>query len=287
MLSLPSDRLDPSSAVAIGKAETFTRRLRDGEDALGAALPGIAATRSGWLVRSPVSTDAATMLRDLGFDLLTLGADDYSTLDGNIGGFVDTTLAVQVALDDAGTMPAMVMSGAGELLVGDEDIDPTAAAVRILAELLTTRRELGALQRRSVVLATPALAIPDPAVAGRWQDWPAAVPDLRLTPLSALASSTDTMLVEGQPQTISLPARRRPGPRGTPRTRRVDGRLRRERRLDAPRRQRAPAVAGRARRAAVDRSVTMRRSTPRWPGSRRRPTPCATRSCRRNRSTSR
>ena len=56
--SLPSDRLDPSSAVAIGKAETFTRRLRDGEDALGAALPGIAATRSGWLVTSPVSTDA-------------------------------------------------------------------------------------------------------------------------------------------------------------------------------------------------------------------------------------
>ena len=110
MLSLPSDRLDPSSAVAIDKAETFTRRLRDGEDALGAALPGIAATRSGWLVTSPVSTDAATLLRDLGFDLLTLGADDYATLDGNIGGFVDTTLAVEVALDDAGTMPAIVMS---------------------------------------------------------------------------------------------------------------------------------------------------------------------------------
>ena len=205
VLSLPSDRLDPSSAVAIGKAETFTRRLRDGEDALGAALPGMAATRSGWLVKTPVSTDGATLLRDLGFDLLTLGADDYATLDGNIGGFVDTTLAVQVALDDAGTMPAIVTSGAGELLIADEDIEPTAAAVRILAELLTTRRELGALQRRSVVLATPALAIPDPAVAGALATLATAVPDLRLTPLSALASSTDTMLVEGQPQTISLP----------------------------------------------------------------------------------
>ena len=205
VLSLPSDRLDPSSAVAIGKAETFTRRLRDGEDALGAALPGIAATRSGWLVKTPVSTDGATLLRDLGFDLLTLGAGDYATLDGNIGGFVDTTLAVQVALDDAGTMPAIVTSGAGELLVADEDIDPTAAAVRILAELLTTRRELGALQRRSVVLATSALAIPDPEVAGALATMATAVPDLRLTPLSALASSTDTMLVEGQPQTISLP----------------------------------------------------------------------------------
>ena len=220
VLSLPSDRLDPSSAVAIDKAETFTRRLRDGEDALGAALPGIAATRSGWLVTSPVSTDAATLLRDLGFDLLTLGTDDYATLEGNIGGFLDTTLAVEVALDDAGTMPAMVRTSAGELLVADEDVAPTAAAVRILAELLTTRRELGAAQRRSVVLATPALAIPDPAVAGALARLAASVPELRLKPLSALASATDTMLVEGAPQTVSLPAVA--GPDLTERAQRVE-----------------------------------------------------------------
>ena len=220
VLSLPSDRFDPSSAVAIDKAETFTRRLRDGEDALGAALPGIAATRSGWLVTSPVSTDAATLLRDLGFDLLTLGADDYATLEGNIGGFVDTTLAVEVALNDAGTMPAMVMSSAGELLVADADLAPTAAAVRILAELLTTRRELGAQQRRSVVLATPALAIPDPAVAGALATLAASLPELRLTPLSALASATDTMLVEGAPQTVRLPAVA--GPDLTERAQRVE-----------------------------------------------------------------
>lgn len=220
VLSLPSDRLDPSSAVAIDKAETFTRRLRDGEDALGAALPGIAATRSGWLVTSPVSTDAATLLLDLGFDLLTLGTDDYATLEGNIGGFLDTTLAVEVALDDAGTMPAMVRTSAGELLVADEDVAPTAAAVRILAELLTTRRELGAAQRRSVVLATPALAIPDPAVAGALARLAASVPELRLTPLSALASATDTMLVEGAPQTVSLPAVA--GPDLTERAQRVE-----------------------------------------------------------------
>ena len=220
VLSLPSDRLDPSSAVAIDEAETFTRRLRDGEDALGAALPGLAATRSGWLVTSPVSTEATTLLRDLGFDLLTLGTDDYATLEGNIGGFLDTTLAVEVALDDAGTMPAMVRSAAGELLVADEDLEPTAAAVRILAELLTTRRELGAQQRRSVVLATPALAIPDPAVAGALATLAASVPELRLTPLSALASATDTMLVDGAPQTVSLPAVA--GPDLTERAQRVE-----------------------------------------------------------------
>ena len=92
-------------------------------------------------------------------------------MEGNIGGFLDTTLAVEVALDDAGTMPAMVRTSAGELLVADEDVAPTAAAVRILAELLTTRRELGAAERRSVVLATPALAIPILPSQVRWQGW--------------------------------------------------------------------------------------------------------------------
>ena len=93
VLSQPSEQLDPSSAVAIGEEQTFTRRLGDGEDLIAEALPGVAGTRSAWLTTSPVSTDAAIMLRDLGFDLLALDMDTYGQLDGNIGGFVDTTLA--------------------------------------------------------------------------------------------------------------------------------------------------------------------------------------------------
>ena len=39
LVSQPADELDPSSAVAIGEAATFTRELREGEDILAAALP--------------------------------------------------------------------------------------------------------------------------------------------------------------------------------------------------------------------------------------------------------
>ena len=205
VLSQPSEQLDPSSAVAIGEEQTFTRRLRDGEDLIGEALPGVAGTRSAWLTTSPVSTDAAIMLRDLGFDLLALDMDTYGQLDGNIGGFVDTTLAVEVDLGDDGVMPAVVMSSAGALLDPPPAMGATDAAVRILAELVITQRELGAEQRRSVILATPDVTVPDPAVATALGALVDDFDGVRLVPLSALSSTTDTMRVDGQPESVTLP----------------------------------------------------------------------------------
>ena len=76
LVSQPADELDPSSAVAIGEAETFTRELREGEDILAAALPATPARRSAWLVTSPLSGAAAAELRNLGFRLLVLDERD-------------------------------------------------------------------------------------------------------------------------------------------------------------------------------------------------------------------
>ena len=157
LLSLPSSPLDPSSAVAVGQIDTFVRRLRDGEDALDEALPGSAAARSGWVTTTPISTGAATMLRDLAFDLLVLDEATYGQLDGNIGGFFDTTLAVDVDLGDGGSVPAMVLSPLGVLLdPGRPSADqPAATAVEILADLVITQRVLDDEQRRGVVLTAP------------------------------------------------------------------------------------------------------------------------------------
>ena len=45
------------------------------------------------------------MLRNLGFRPLVFTPEIYNALDGNIGGFVDTTLAVEVDLGDGDPLP--------------------------------------------------------------------------------------------------------------------------------------------------------------------------------------
>ena len=211
LLSLPSSPLDPSSAVAVGQIDTFVRRLRDGEDALDEALPGSAAARSGWVTTTPISTGAATMLRDLAFDLLVLDEATYVQLDGNIGGFFDTTLAVDVDLGDGGSVPAMVLSPLGVLLdPGRPSADqPAATAVEILADLVITQRVIDDEQRRGVVLTAPD-GRPDADVASALATMAGELDDVRLVELSTISGWIDTMLVDDRPTTVSLPAQAGP-----------------------------------------------------------------------------
>ena len=91
------------------------------------------------------------------------------------------------------------------------DTSATDAAVQIMATLVTTRRELGADQRRSAVLVAPDTGIPDPDIAATLATFVAGMPDFALAPLSALASATDTMIVgDDGPQVVTLPERRDP-----------------------------------------------------------------------------
>ena len=211
LLSLPSSPLDPSSAVAVGQGDTFVRRLRDGEDALDETLPGSSATRSGWVTTTPISAGAATMLRDLAFDVLVVDEAIYAQLDGNIGGYFDTSLAVDVDLGDGGSVPAMVLSPLGALLdPGRPSADrPAASAVQILAELLTTQRMLGEDPRRGVVLTAPD-GRPDADVASALATMASELDSVRLVELSAISGSIDTMIVDGRPSTVSLPAQAGP-----------------------------------------------------------------------------
>jgi hypothetical protein len=210
LLPLPADQLDPSAAVAVNEAATFTRELREGEDVLAAALPSAPTRRSAWVVTAPISTAAAAELRNLGFQLLVLDGDTYAALDGNIGGYQDPSLAAEADLGDGFTLPALVVSPAGRLLdtdyVRSAGLTPNDAAVQLLAEVVTMRRELGAEPRRSVVLATPTIGVPDPDVVAAFTSLAASVPDVELAPLSALPGATDTMVLDGRPVSLTLPS---------------------------------------------------------------------------------
>jgi hypothetical protein len=211
VLAVPANVLDPSSAVAIDAQQDFVRELRNGEAVLTAALPASLPQRAAWLVPTPISTDAAAMLAGLGFRSLVLSPDIYTGLDGNIGGFHDSTLTLDVDLGTLSAMPAIVVTAVNGLLdpatLERTDLSAADAAVQIVAELVTTRRELGVGKRRSAVLSTPTGTIPDADVAGAVARYAASVPTLQLAPLSALPSTTDTMLVgDDGPETVTLPA---------------------------------------------------------------------------------
>ena len=288
LLSLPSSPLDPSSAVAVGQVDTFVRRLRDGEDALDEALPGSAAARSGWVTTTPISTGAATMLRDLAFDLLVLDEATYVQLDGNIGGFLDTTLAVDVDLGDGGSVPAMVLSPLGVLLdPGRPSADqPAATAVEILADLVITQRVLGDEQRRGVVLTAPD-GRPDADVASALATMAGELDDVRLVELSTISGWIDTMLVDDRPTTVSLPAQA--GPDLAARLERIE--LTRASAEGAASMQLddvdRTAVARRARPRSSRRRSATSRSTGPWPRSPTRPKRSGPRSSPPSPSTSR
>ncbi len=224
LVSQPADELDPSSAVAIGEAETFTRELREGEDILAAALPATPARRSAWLVSTPLSGPAAAELRNLGFRLLVLDEEIYAELDGNIGGFQDPSLAVDTDIDDSFVLPALVVTPSAPLLdsanLQATGVTANDAAVRLLADAVTIRRELGPDGRRSIVLATPDVGVPDGDVVATFSALATELPDVELVPLSALPGATDTMMVDGEPVTVTLPAEA--GPDLSERARRID-----------------------------------------------------------------
>jgi hypothetical protein len=209
LLSMPAHELDPSSAVAIGESDSFTRELREGEDVLASTLPAAPTNRSAWVVTSPISAGAVTELRNLGFRLLILDDAMYRSLDGNIGAFQDPTLAAEADVGDGFVMPAVVVSPSGRLLdpeyLSSSGLTPEDAAVQLAAELLTTKRELGA-GRRGVVLATPDVGVPDADVVAAFTALATEVPDLELVPLSTLAGSIGTMRANGGPVTLILPA---------------------------------------------------------------------------------
>jgi uncharacterized membrane protein len=209
LLSLPAHELDPSSAVAIGESATFTRELREGEDVLASALPEAPTSRSAWVVTSPISAGAVAVLRNLGFRLLLLDDEMYKSLDGNIGGYQDPTLAAEADVGDGFMMSAVVVSPSGRFLDSEyltsAGLTAKDAAVALLAELLTTKRELGG-GRRGVILATPDVGVPDADVVAAFTSLATDVPDLKLVRLSAIAGAIGTMRANGGPVSLTLPA---------------------------------------------------------------------------------
>ena len=167
------------------------------------------AGRRGWST-SPLSGAGAIELRNLGFRLLVLDTEIYESLDGNIGGYQDPSLAVDADVGDGFVMPALVITPSAQLLDSDylraAGMTASDAAVRLLAEAVTVRRDSRPNVRRSMVLTTPDVGVPDGDVVATFTALATEVPEVELVPLSALSGTTDTMRVRREPVTVTLPS---------------------------------------------------------------------------------
>jgi hypothetical protein len=212
MLARPESLLDPSSAVAANQVETFTRELREGEDTLRRVLPATAVRRVAWLTTEPLSAAGASMLRDLGVQLVVVPFDYYLALESNHSaairaGFSDPTLLLAGGLADGGELALTVVDPIDELLATDRDDDatPTEVAAHLFADLMAMRLQLGP-DSRSFLLATPDLGIPDPDVLAVIEGFVAEHPDVGFQTLSFVPGTTGRFLINDEQVRLTFPA---------------------------------------------------------------------------------
>jgi hypothetical protein len=206
-VALPRHELDPSSAVAAGEVDAFTRTLRSGEDQLTDRLPDTPTRRAVWPTTEPLSTAGATMLRDLGVRLLVVPYEQYLDLDGSLGpDFTDPSRLYDVELDGGGTIPLAVADPIGAVLDVTDAYGRTTAerAVEIVATLAAMRIQL---QRddHHTVLATPTFGIPDADVAALVETFAGTHPAFEVITTAEIPGRTDTMEVNGEPVRLELP----------------------------------------------------------------------------------
>ncbi len=214
LVALPVVPLDVSSAVAAGRADTYTRLVNAGEELLTAAVPTTPAVRTVWMTTDALSADGAQHLRDLGVRFVIMPAELYrETVSSRLP---DTDLFVEAELPDGATLPILVVdTGTVQLTpAAADDALATATAtewsVQTIATILIDRaaadaNQVGPPAQRSLILSTPGLAAPDARLLAGLEDIVATTPSLRFTAASALIGVTDTQRQGGAPMTVTLP----------------------------------------------------------------------------------
>ena len=204
LMAVPAFTLDPSSLAAINQIPLFTGQLRAGEDVLSTASPRAVVSRAVWLTDDSISGDAVVMLRNLGIRMVVVPNDVANGLGVPIGAPIAAVFGVR--LGDGGTLPAMTFSPLGRMLQAplpnDDAPTPNASAVRLLVELQLARATTDV---PAVLLATPRVTVPDPAITAQFVALADDLPDVAVVPVSRLPGIVDGKLVGGAPP-VTLPA---------------------------------------------------------------------------------
>jgi hypothetical protein len=205
LFASPAIALDPSSIAAVAQNALFTEQLRAGEDVLATGSPRAVVSRAVWFSRGPVSSAAMVALRDLGIRMLVVPdrtADELGVPSGP-----DATDLFSVNLVADGSLPAMTVSELGAQLQTPVNADTSSTAnehaVRLLVELQLHRAATGT---PAVLLATPRVTVPDPAITAQFVELATGMPDISVVPVSRLPGIVDGALTGAAIPPVELPA---------------------------------------------------------------------------------
>jgi hypothetical protein len=220
LVALPIVPLDVSSAVAAGRAASYTRLVIAGEELITGAAPTTPVRRDVWITSDPLSAGGAQHLRDLGTRFVVMPAAVYEdSIDDDLP---PTDRFVAAELPDGGTLPFLVVGPVAEQLTqrsADRILAESTAvewSVETLVEMLVEQAlddaeassrggRPATPPRRSRILTTPDLTSPDARLLQALTELAATTPSVRFTNASALTGVTDVALDDGDPVTIRLP----------------------------------------------------------------------------------
>ena len=213
LLSGPLLPLDPSAAAAAGQQPLYTQWLRDGEDALAAAVtkPSL---RTLEFMAAPLSAAGGALLRDLGGRLIVITAGQYDTLPNDSGqyyrGYTDTTSLVELTVAPDTTLDAVIVDRQISTTLARSTTSPTLTAIYAVSDLLAARQQIvdtkGDPRDHGVALATPDLSLPAVDTFTAITTLIAATPGLRPTTFDDLGVRADVGELNGKPVEVLLPA---------------------------------------------------------------------------------
>jgi hypothetical protein len=214
LVALPLVPLDVSSAVAAGRADTYTRLVNAGEEVLTAAVPTTPSIRTVWLTNEALSAQGAQQLRDLGTRFVVMSSDVYRrTVNTQLP---DTSQFILAELPDGATLPILIVdprtaeltTDAADALLADTtatEWSVQTASKMLLEQADADRADVGSPVQRSLVLTTPDLTTPDARLLAGLEDLVATTPSLNFTAASSLIGLTDTQRDGATPMTVVLP----------------------------------------------------------------------------------
>ncbi|MFP5487595.1 MAG: DUF6049 family protein, partial [Acidimicrobiia bacterium] len=201
-LAMPTEPFDPSSVADAGLDEDFLARRRAGAALLDQLLPNVTVTSAAWPVTDRLTPGGAELLQRSGTDLFLVPFERYTTWDGSIPAFTDTSLLVSATVDDDSTVHLLVVDPITALL-DDDGTNPVERAVHLMAVTSSTRFELGP-DLRSFALTTPDLGIPDGDVLQALERFVAGHPEYDFTTPDLVEDATNSFFIDGIEFTVEL-----------------------------------------------------------------------------------
>ena len=219
LVARPLLPLDVSAAVAAGRADSYTRLLRSGEDLLTETVPAVQSVRSVVITADALSGAGAQHLRDLGARVVIMSAERYATSVTAPDGAPDavpTDLLVEASLPDGGSIAILVVdpiseelteAAADEILAAGTDTEwAVATLAAMLLDQTTDDTTIAApAPRRTRILATPDLRSPDERLLRALERMVDTTTAFRFAPASTIIGGTDVQTVDGEAVSVQLP----------------------------------------------------------------------------------